>query len=143
MNTEPPYAGLKWAHYLRVMLTVPLDQGTQGNKGRKGISLKRHTKSCMHSLTSLTIEILSKLEMLMDAFIKSEYNYCSLVWMFDERTIKFKVSKLCKRALRIVCKGCKKDLENSVNNSVTNHQRSVQLRMVEIFKTNNLWNPTF
>ena len=39
MNTEPPYAGLKWAHYLRVMLLVPLDQGTQGNKGRKGISL--------------------------------------------------------------------------------------------------------
>ena len=39
MNTEPPYAGLKWAHYLRVMLLVPLDQGTQGNKGRKAISL--------------------------------------------------------------------------------------------------------
>ena len=39
MNTEPPYAGLKWAHYSRVMLLVPLDQGTQGNKGRKGISL--------------------------------------------------------------------------------------------------------
>ena len=39
MNTEPPYAGLKWAHFLRVMLLVPLDQGTQGNKGRKGISL--------------------------------------------------------------------------------------------------------
>ena len=39
MNTEPPYAGLKWAHYLRVMLLVPLDQGTQGNKGLKGISL--------------------------------------------------------------------------------------------------------
>ena len=36
---EPPYAGLKWAHYLRVMLLVPLDQGTQGNKRRKGISL--------------------------------------------------------------------------------------------------------
>ena len=39
MNTEPPYAGLKWAHYLRAMILVPLDQGTQGNKGRKGISL--------------------------------------------------------------------------------------------------------
>ena len=39
MNTEPPYAGLKWAHYLRVMLSVPLDQGTQGNKGRIGIGL--------------------------------------------------------------------------------------------------------
>ena len=25
---------------LRVMLLVPLDQGTQGNKGRKGISLE-------------------------------------------------------------------------------------------------------
>ena len=32
--------GLKWAHYFRVMLLVPLDQGTQGNKGRKGISLQ-------------------------------------------------------------------------------------------------------
>ena len=49
MNTEPPYAGLKWGHYFRVMLLVPLDQGTQGNKGRKGISLPKRPKRKLFS----------------------------------------------------------------------------------------------
>ena len=29
------HKAFKGAHYFRVMLLVPLDQGTQGNKGRK------------------------------------------------------------------------------------------------------------
>ena len=52
MNTEPPYAGLKWAHYLRVMLLVPLDQGTQGNKGRKDTSLV-YNEISLYSTTKL------------------------------------------------------------------------------------------
>ena len=63
MNTELPYAGLKWAHFLRVMLLVPLDQGTQGNKGRKGISLvvwlvkvvQKTQKTKTESLSSLCL----------------------------------------------------------------------------------------
>ena len=51
--------GLKWAHYLRVMLLVPLDQGTQGNKGRKGISLvlrrnKRNVFGRLLTFSSIT-----------------------------------------------------------------------------------------
>ena len=83
-----------------------------------------------------------KLKLLMDAFIKSQFNYCQLVWMFHDRTINSKVNKVRERALRIVCKDSGNDFVNTVNNSVTTHQRNVQLLMIEIFKTKNDLNPT-
>ena len=84
-----------------------------------------------------------KLKLLMDAFIRLQFNYCPLVWMFHDRTINSKVNKIRERALRIVCKDSGNDFLNAVNNSVTTHQRNLQLLMIEIFKTKNDLNPTF
>ena len=84
-----------------------------------------------------------KLKLLMDAFIKSQFNYCPLVWMFHDRTINSKVNKIRERALRIVCKDGGNDFVNNVNSSATTHQRNLQLLMIEIFKTKNDLNPTF
>ena len=90
----------------------------------------------------------------MDAFIKSQFNYCPLVWMFHERRANAKLNKVFERALRIACNGSGNNSEdNSENNSVNNycnpnksltiHQRNLQLLMIEIFKTKNNLNPTF
>ena len=79
----------------------------------------------------------------MDALVKSQFNYCPLVWMFHDRTINAKVNKICERALRIVCKDNENDFVNNVNSSVTTHKRNLQLIMIEIFKTKNDLNPTF
>ena len=84
-----------------------------------------------------------KLKLLMDAFIKSQFNYCPLVWMFHDRTINSKLNKIRERALRIVCKDIGDDFLNNVDSSVTTHQRNLQLLMIEIFKTKNDLNPTF
>ena len=84
-----------------------------------------------------------KLKLPMDAFTKSQFNYCPLVWMFHDRTINSKVNKIRERALRIVCKDRGDDFVNTVNNFVTPHQHNLQLLMLEIFKTKNDLNPTF
>ena len=44
-----------------------------------------------------------KLELLIDAFTKSQSNYCSLVWMFHDRRANTKLNKVFERALRIAC----------------------------------------
>ena len=79
----------------------------------------------------------------MDAFIKSQFNYCPLVWMFHVRTINAKVNKIRERALQIVCKDSGNDLVNNVNSSVTTHKGNLQLLMIKIFKTKSDLNPTF
>ena len=60
--------------------------------------------------------------------------------MFDDRRANTKLNKDCERALRIACKDSG---NNSVNKSLTIHQRNLQLLMIEIFKTKNNLNPTF
>ena len=62
-----------------------------------------------------------KLKLLMDKFVKSQSNYCPLVWMFHDRTINSKVSKIRERLVRIVCKDSGNDFVNNVNSSVTTH----------------------
>ena len=79
----------------------------------------------------------------MDAFIKSQFNYCPLVWMSHDRTINSMVNKIRERALRIVCKDNGNDFISNLSSSVTTHKRKLQLLMIEIFKGNNDLNPTF
>ena len=60
--------------------------------------------------------------------------------MFHDRRANTKLNKVCERALRIACKDSG---SNSVNKSLTIHQRNSQLLAIEIFKTKNNINPTF
>ena len=90
----------------------------------------------------------------MDAFIKSQFNYCPLVWMFHERRANAKLNKVIVRALRIASDDSWNNSENiseknsvnyycNPNKSLTIHQRNLQLLMIEIFKTKNNLYPTF
>ena len=81
-----------------------------------------------------------KVQLLMDAFIKPQFNYCPLVWMFHDRRANTKLNKVRERALQIASKDSG---NNSVNKSLTIHQRNLQLLMIEIFKTKNNLTPTF
>ena len=98
----------------------------------------------MHALARLSdYTDLVKLKLLMDAFIKSQFNYCPLVWMFHDRTINSNVNKIRERALQILCKDSGNYLVNNVNNSVTTHQRNLQLLTIEILETKNDLKSTF
>ena len=74
----------------------------------------------------------------MDVFIKSQFNYCPLVWMFQDRRANSKLNKVFERALQIACYDSGNNFANAycnLNKSLTIHQRSLQLLIIEIFKT--------
>ena len=83
----------------------------------------------------------------MDAFIKSQFNYCPLVWMFHDRRANAKLNKVFERALRIACSDSMNNSENNSENtsvytycnpnkSLTIYQCSLQLLMIEILGGN-------
>ena len=45
-----------------------------------------------------------KRRVLMNAFIKSQFSYCPLVWMFHSRTLNNRINKIHEKALRLVYK---------------------------------------
>ena len=47
-----------------------------------------------------------------NAFIKAQFNYCPLVWMFHDRTIHSRRNNLQERVLRLVCKDSDNELKN-------------------------------
>ena len=71
--------------------------------------------------------------------IKSQFNYCPLVWMFCSRKSNNLVSEVQERALRLTYK----DNENSFqtllyeNNETSVHQRNLQFLMTENYKIQN------
>ena len=86
-----------------------------------------------------------KLRLLRNIFIKSQFSYCLLIWMFHDRGLNAKVNKIQERALRIVYKNSHADYETllKLDNAASMHQRNLQYLMIEIYKTKKNLNPSF
>ena len=52
-----------------------------------------------------------KLRLLMNSFIKAQFSYCPIIWMFHDCCLNAKVNKIHERALRIVYKDSHADYE--------------------------------
>ena len=80
-----------------------------------------------------------KLRILLKSFIESLFNYCPLIWMFQNITLNNKINKLHERALRIVYK----DKSLSFNELLerdrahTIHERNLQKLALEMYKVKN------
>ena len=75
-----------------------------------------------------------KSEILMNSFISSQFDYCPLVWMFNDRATNAKLNLTFEKALRLVCKGSESNPEKLKEKYVTIDQYNLLLLMVEIFK---------
>ena len=84
-----------------------------------------------------------KSEILMNSFLSSQFNYCPLVWMFNDRATNKRLNRTFEKALRPLCKGSESKLEKLNGKYATIHQHNLQLLMVEIFKATNNLNPKF
>ena len=75
----------------------------------------------------------------------SQFSYCLLTWMFHERNLNNKINRIHERALRIAYKDNASSFENLLimDNSVTVHQRNLQLLKREIYKTKQLYETNF
>ena len=85
-----------------------------------------------------------KLKLIMNTFIKSQFNYCPLLWMFHCRTLNNKINKLHERALRIVYENDELSFDELLvlANDVTVHQKNLQRLAIEMFKVKNKIAPT-
>ena len=88
----------------------------------------------LHALAKVvTFMDLAKRKSLMKAFITSQFNYCPLIWMFHSRQLNNRINKIQERSLRPVYKD-KKLIIFKLDNSITIHQRNLQVLAAEIFK---------
>ena len=73
---------------------------------------------------------------IMHAFVKSQFGYCPLVWMFHNRTLNNRINKIHERALRIAYNDHDSSFDKLLekDNSVTIHHRNIQALAIEIFK---------
>ena len=88
---------------------------------------------------------LEKRRIVMKAFIKSQFNYYLLIWMFHSRTINNKINRLHERALRIFYSDFKSSFEGPVmkENSFSIHERNIQSLAIDIYKFLNGLTPSF
>ena len=70
------------------------------------------------------------------AFIKSQFGYCPLMFMFHSRTLHNKINRLHEKALRIVYGDCKSKFHELLEkySSFSIHHRNIQTLAIEIFK---------
>ena len=84
-----------------------------------------------------------KLRITIKAFVTSQFAYCPLIWMFHNRRIDHKINKLHEKALKIVYKDHFSLFEEllSKDESVTVHQRNLQIIATEVYKILNNLSP--
>ena len=109
-----------------------------GVKFDSNISFENHVTSLckkasqkLHALARISHYMdLNKRRNLMKAFITSQFSYCPLTWMFHSRSLNNKINRIHERALRF------SELLD-LDNSVTVHQKNLQVLVIEIYKVKN------
>ena len=84
-----------------------------------------------------------KLNLLTTSFIKSQFNYCPLIWMFCSRSSMNKINKIHERAMRLVLNDYFSDFQHLLNlsNDISIHQRCINFLMTEVYKYINGLSP--
>ena len=74
-----------------------------------------------------------------NSIIKSQFNYCPLVWMFCSWTSNNMINKLHNRSFRIVLNDYSSDFNKLLEkiNDICNHHRNIQTMLTEGFKMKN------
>ena len=75
----------------------------------------------------------------MKAFIKSQFVYCPLIWMFFQRSTNTRINHLHERAVRIVYNDNESTFEDFIkkDNSVSIHHKNIRLLGVELYNVKN------
>ena len=79
----------------------------------------------------------------MNAFIKSQFNYCPLVWMFHDRGSNSKINRIQERTLKMVYRDSEGELKVEREKNLSNYQRNLQLLMIEMYKAKHNISPEF
>ena len=80
---------------------------------------------------------LSKRKCLMKSFVTSQFKYCPLIWMLHSRERNNRINRIHGRELRLIHQDNSLSFAKllDTDNSVTIHQRNLQVLATEIFKS--------
>ena len=98
----------------------------------------------IHALSRVISNInISKRRILINAFFKSQFRYCLLVWMCHSRANNGKINRLHERCWRIIYSDKQSSLETLLekDSSVSVHNRNLQILATEIYKIKNDLSP--
>ena len=86
---------------------------------------------------------LEKRRILIKSFFESQFEYCSLSWMFHSRTLNNRINDLHYRALRLIYREDSMSFNELLkkDGSVTIHHRNIQKLGIEIYKVKNDLSP--
>ena len=124
------------------LLGVTIDKDLKFTEHVSNLCKKGNQK--LHALARISKYLKEdKLKLIMKTFVQSQFNYCSLVWMFHNRNLNNKINKLHERALRIVYKDENLTFQELLDkdNSVTIHHKNLQRLAVEMYKIKNHLSP--
>ena len=104
----------------------------------KKVSRKIHALSRVASYMNT-----SKRRILMNAFFKSQFSYCLLVWMCHSHANNGKINSLHERCLRIIYSDKQSSFETLLekDSSVSVHNRNLQILATEMYKIKNDLSP--
>ena len=102
-------------------------------------SLCKKASQKLHTLARISHYMdLNKRRNLMKAFITSQFSYCPLIWMSHSGNLNNKINRIHERALRLVYQNNLSFSELlDLDNSVTVHQKNLQVLVTEIYKVKN------
>ena len=102
-------------------------------------SLCKKASQKLHALARISHYMdLNKRKNLMKAFITSQFSYCPLIWMFHSRNLNNKINRIHERALRLIYRNNLSFSELlDLENSVTVHQKNLQVLVIENYKVKN------
>ena len=77
----------------------------------------------------------SEKNLLFNAGVKSQFNYCHLVWMFCSKTPNNMINKVHERVLRVILSDDLIDFESLLQNNkdICSHHKNIQSLMMEMF----------
>ena len=104
------------------------------------MSLCKEGNQKLHALARISKYLTKdKLRILMNTFVKSQFNYCPLIWMFHNRTLNNKINKLHERALRIVYRDENLTFQDLLekDNTITVHHTNLIKLPTEVYKAKN------
>ena len=124
------------------LLGIKIDKNLNFNDHVSDLIRKGNQK--LHALARISrYSNQGKLNIIMKTFILSQFNYCSLTWMFHRRILNNKINKLHEKALRLVYKKENLTFQDllELDNSVTVHQKNLQKLATEMYKVKNNLSP--
>ena len=125
-------------------LQAEIEQKRLGIIIDKDLNFQSHTKSIIKAanqklrvLISVTPSMTDfNKKVIFNPFIKGQFNYCPLLWMFSTWTVNHKINRLHKRGLRALLNDETSTFNDmlSKSNNATVHVKNIQKLMIEFYK---------